>query len=743
MVPPELLDDGTPYPLPLEDWLETAQSLKQADFEALEYEEDSRHHLGKPLMLPADRIGFHGSGWLTRGLAVWPARPGDVAVGALTDRVVQQKWIAQAWLALTSSAVVLASVLSFSAAVVLATRPVPEPLEPPPPPAPQPALSVCSADYQEFVEEFRCQIHHLATRGDDGGSTPICGDKNSAGKWRDSGEDLQAAYCGLLDREVDAWTADLARGDRTNFAWFAASQACFNVLGYPFPYQLRELLPRKADGTLDETAAGTGRLVGSPHNFLEHDELGIQPLMDLVGELKAACDTYRDRSEASVDGAVFATHVGAPLADVPSQDRGGAALRRTALSAAMIGVSADAQVCFRRGMGRGLDASRYEAMCADTADRFDLKFADSKMWSKLGGPVPEAGPVSVIERYSASRYQAKAKTTDLWSCHLSLQSFDEIIGDQRGMWEIGIPIPQDYNVAGSGVRTQLSLDATLRAIRDEGKDSGICWKVVNKRLSSYSPVHPLLADLDPEGWPSVEQQLCGQICASRYAIRKSINDGSWVTRDEDLDQCVTTLPGPPNDDGVGSLDRLRLPWNEVRRGEWIEPDISRVCAYNVIAQNLMPPVEGGFVIQERAPKEFAGETFSGSRIVGGDQGLAARYVPGMAFGRMDSVTSAAACGHVATQCLTGVMLEVTGNPEVERYRWLDSWRRRVESLSQLKRTELAEVDPWCVGIKDYLVPAREIAQFDTPCVSGVEDARSKVEAAIRLLETGIPTGGGE
>lgn len=776
MVPPEMFEDGRNDLLPMESWIEEALRLTDADVEALDLEDDRRHHCGKPLALPGGRVGFHASGWLTRGLGVWPARPADIVVGGLTDRVVQQKWIAQARLALSSSVVVLTSVLAFSAVVQAMTRPVAEPLEPPPPPAAQPAMSVCSADYQEFVDEFRCQIAELARRGDQGPVTPICGDKGSSTGRLASSVDLQADYCGLLDRALDGWTADLGRGDRAAFAEFAASQACFNVLGHPYPYQLRQRLDVKGEEWLSNTNA-----------FLKDDNLGILPLSQLVTELKTACDTYRERSESLVEGAVFASHIGGPV-DLTGGGNDAGRLRQLAVSRSVVGMSNDVQVCFNKGVRDGLVATHYQGMCTDEPDMKDrrylgvvgeVKAADGTepgkeaprrgkvMWAELNGDVPSSIIAEVVDRYAAARFawDGPGKSSfrvpplkalalplpDLWACHVGLLSGDATATLSRiglpstnlyGMWEIRAPIPLVYDVSGrGGANNQLTLDSTLRAIADAGLDAGTCWRVVAKRVSNYKPVHPLLSELLPEGWPSEEQQLCGQVCASRYNLRRSLNDSDWVTRDTDLSQCVLRQPGPPEDGGGGGLDRLRLPWNDPRRGEWVEPDPEQVCAFNVVAQDLMPPMEGGYVVQERPGKEFAGETYAGSRIVGGDLGLAARYVQGLAFGRMDAVTSAAACGHVATQCFTGLMLEVTGDPTIERYRWLEQWRRKIESLAQLRRPELAEDDPWCVGIKDYLIPQPQTAQFDTPCVSGVEEARSHTEAAFRILETGVPVGG--
>ncbi len=740
MIAPDALDDGSNRVVPLDDWIDAAIVAMTEDEHGNVYtgQEGERHRLGAPLGLFHDRIGFHSSAWLTRTLAIWPARPSDIEAASLTDRVVQQQWIAQAWLALTSSVVVLFTVLGFSGAVNVATAPRPQSLQPPPPPAAQPAMSVCSADYQEYVDELRCQIQALASvSGESPPTSPVCGDQvgngsRLLGRTPATPDDLQATYCALLDRERDKWTADLGRGDRANFAALAASQACFNVLGHPFPYRLR-------------AADGDERLLGDPSKFLAHEELSIQPLRELVAELGLACEGYRERVEAVVEGAVYATHVGSPLDEDPAREQDAAKLRRALLFPALANTKADGQRCFKHGMSFGLDGGQYYRMCGDLganqADKFEDTLQTSKIWTKLGGAEGFVPTVSLVDRYAAARFaNPKSDRAPLWACHLALDLGEPfVLGARMGLWDIPIPTPEAYDIRGTGVKNQLTLDATLRS----GTDAGVCWSVVSKRLSAYSPVHPLLSDLEPDGWPSVEQRLCGQVCAARYGVRRSIVDAQWVTRDLDLAQCVSGVRGPENDQGFGRLDRLRLPWNEVRGGEWVEPTQDQVCAFNLIAQDLLPPLEGGYVVQGVAAKEFAGETVAGSRIAGGELGLAARYVKGLAFGRRDAVSSISACGHVATQCFTSVLLEVTGDKDIERYRWKDAWLRKVEEMADARRSELAEKNPWCVGIQDYLIPEREIAQFDTPCVTGVAAAREKLELVMGLLENDtVPAPGG-
>jgi hypothetical protein len=732
LVPPDLLDpDASTAAIPLGTWFERALALKPIEFSDVERSGGDRHHLGAPLQLADGRVGFASSAWLTRGLSIWPARPSDITIGTLTDRVVQQRWIQQARLALMSSTAVLLFVLSFSYIVVLATMPQPATMVLPPEPARQPALSVCSAAYPEFIEEFRCQIAHLASSEDNGGSVPVCRDKSSratGGK----GIDLQATYCALRDRERDGRMAVISASEGANAAHFAASQACFNVLGHPYPYYLHDI---KAGGFSKD---GGGRAIGNPVAFLEDDALRIDPLKELVDELDEICDGYAERIASVVEGAIFATHIGAPYTSTRANESDPARLRRELFGIASVGMTDNNRACFQRGMSEGLSGTQLSTLCSDEPDAFVNKNQEKPIWVELGGEM-DPDTASVVLRYAKHRFpKTNPKTDELWSCHLALASDQLMVaGDRTGRWEIPVPVPSDYRVQGAGVTMQLTFDAFWWATEGSTDPKfGHCWPVVRKRLSGYRPVHPLLSELNPEGWPSEEQQLCGQICAAKYALKRSVNDSAWYTRDSDLAACLLLdSAGPDFDEGIGKLDLLRMPWNDDPQ-DWKTPDPAHVCAFNVIAQDLMPPIEGGYVVQERAGKEYAGETVAGSRIAGGTDGLAARYVTGL--GRLESVTSAAACGNVATQCFTGLFLEVSGDSSVERYRWLDNWRRKVEDLKQLKRIEFTSRYPWCVGIRDYLVPERESAQFDTPCVAGVEEARLNAEQAFALLaiETG-------
>ncbi len=740
IVPPALLDEGGQRLAPMDAWLTTVGSLSTKEIESAEPANDV-HQLGQPLLLLGDRMAFPMSGWLTKSLGWWPMRPSDLAVGKLTDRVVQSLWISQMRTAIVSSLMVLTTVLGFSLAIQKLAEPKPKPMDPPPPPAVQPAMSFCSEDHQQFIDEFRCQIAHMSTAAADAEWVPVCGDKGSTTLTATTTEDLQAAYCGLLDRGEDGWVAALGE-KRFNFADVAAAQACFNVLGHPYPYKLTAL------------GAPTGRLMSDPSRFLEDDKDGVEPLKELTRKLKEACASYRGRVEHRVEGAIFATHVGAPLGDKPETEPEPARLRRLLLEVGMVGVAADNRACFEVGMKEGLAGNRFSAYCSPTgeADKKDSTYDDMKIWSKLGGE-PSINDQTLVGRYVHARfgYLAPKSAPDLWKCHLALNDVLPLPSSvPPAEWDFPLPVPNRYNSAGSGPRRQVQLDAILTAVR-AGADAGTCWAAVQRRLSAYVPVHPLVTPVEADGWPSDEQQLCGQICAARYGVKRSANAAQWVTPESDLDICLSPEPpGETPDLGGGKLDQLRVPWNYTRKG-WIKPTPSQICAFNLISQDLYPPaVEAGFIVGGRSPKQFGGETVSGSRIVGGPEGLAALAADGMTRGGAGSRFSVGACGQVATMCFSSVMMRVLGNEDLdgdgnadrkERYEWLEVWSQEVERLVKVRRDEVADVQPWCAVIHEYLAPEREAAQFDTPCQQGVETARNNVEAVIKAMAADISSEG--
>ncbi len=734
LVPPGVFSRATRAPsVALDDWLGLAAGISDADAQQALTDTPV---LGPPLVLPGGRAGFAQAGWLTRALDLWPARPIEIVPGALSDRVVRTKWVGQVARALASMAAVLTMVGGLAVGVRIAAEPNPQPSQKPPAPAPQPAMSVCSADHQKFVDELRCQISRLSQTGETFPDDPWCGDDGSGESTTVSNEDLQAAWCGLLDRSLDGWEGNRVEREATyNFGELAAAQACFNVLGHPYPYA-------------QPLARGGGMLVADPSRFLDDEALSIASLRELTTTLEKACKTYRARAESRVEGAVFATHVGAPF---NREDRfaGGqkesssAALRRLMVSVAAQGQSGDAVRCFDEGVHEGLSSDRYAGLCGDV-DRVDEDLGATKIWKKLGGETP-AGGQGVLARYVSSRFGLGGETpntkvsTDvaLWQCHLTLTgAIPSGVGRAvPTLWDLTLPVPATYSQSG-GVQRQLQLDAALGAF-EQGLDAGICWEVVRKRLISYSPVHPLLASLDPEGWPSEEQQLCGQVCATVFRVATSLSEETWVTPDADLAMCYDN--DPPVEGarlGRGSFDELRVPWHGLPATGWRTPSAAQVCAFNLVAQNYFPAGDEGFLVGGKSPVQWAGETTTGSRIAGGADGLAADSIGGMMRSNSGSGWSVGRCGHVATQCFASVAMETMGDPKTERYEWLLKWSTEVERLANDKPIKVAEAQPWCAPIQPYLSLQREMAQFDAPCRQGVNTARANMERAIRQFAQG-------
>ncbi len=735
LIPPALLSQAPRAPsVLLEDWLALVAGTNDQD--AQQALEDTPA-LGPPLQLPGGRAGFPQAGWLTRTLDLWPQRAAEIIPGALSDRVVQTKWIGQVVRAFASMAAVLTLVGGLAVGVRIAAEPNPQPSQKPPTPAAQPAMSVCSADHQKFVEELRCQVARLSSTGETFPDDPWCGDDGSQESTTVSNEDLQAAWCGLLDRSQDGWEGNRVEREATyNFGHLAAAQACFNVLGHPYPYA-------------QPLGRGGGMLVADPERFLTDEALSIASLRDLVGTLEKACKTYRTRTESRVEGAVFASHIGAPY-NRDDRFAGGqressaASLRRLMVGVAAQGQSGDSVRCFEEGVHAGLAADRYAGLCGEV-DRTDEDLTEKKIWKKMGGDVPASGQ-GLLARYVNARFglggeiqNPKVKTdAPLWQCHLTLNGVMPMSTGRAvsTRWDLTLPVPSTYSLNGGGVQRQLQLDAALLSF-EEGLNAGVCWEVVRKRIIGYEPVHPLLADLDPEGWPSEEQQLCGQVCATIFRVATTPEEERWVTRDLDLAMCYDNDPPIEGvSSGRGSFDELRVPWHGLPATGWRTPEASQVCAFNLVAQNYFPEGEAGFLVGGKSPVQWAGETTTGSRIAGGADGLAADAIAGMMRSSSGSGWSVGRCGHVATQCFSSVALGIMGDPKTERYEWLLKWSTEIERLANDKPLKVAEAQPWCAPIQPYLSLQREMAQFDAPCRQGVNTARTNMERAIRQFAQG-------
>lgn len=688
VVPPEVLALHGDAQVPVSEWLEVAAQPLRVSPNA------GAHALGPPLDLPG-RVGYPIAGWLTRTLEVWPSQPSALRPGELSDRDVRSPWLNQVKASVFYTMATVVPLLLLSVGLRLLAQPHPQQPATLTEPSAHPAISVCSEDAQQFIAELRCQVDARAR----GVQTPVCRDLGAESYVQPldlASSDLQAAFCGLYDRDNPVEIG----GKRYDAATVAAAQACFNVLGQPDAYRLS---PGQAD----------------PEKLTSDPDLYIRPLQDVLSQLGGACTTYRERLEERVAGAIFATHIGAPDGDSE------ASRLRASLASLAVYPGSDAARCFAAGMERGVSAPVFSGLCG-ADDALDKALDEQKSWKMLKG----SGTTSALtDRYTQARFPGEA-SSDLWQCHQSLTGRASGPAVFASLWELGVPRARRYETVGL-VRSQLVLDDALRTAQG-GRDLGACWRVVTRRLSAYTPVHPLIAATDAS-WPSAEQQVCGQICAARYQLRPEPDH--WVTPSSDLGMCMKPEPPAPADFGSGVFDRLRLPWNYAPRQEWRDPSAAEICAFHLIAQDYMPPGDDGFLVGGVAAPLWAGATETGSLLAGGQRGLATQGAENLsAVGRSHSAN---ACGHVAAQCFTAIMLETMGESKVRPYEWSREWSRRVGSiLSSRSREVVSETaqSPWCSLIKPYMSPDNSLpeGQIDYPCARGVEDARQDV---ARVLAT--------
>ncbi|MED5373152.1 MAG: hypothetical protein VX899_19190 [Myxococcota bacterium] len=733
----------------------------------------SAHGWGSPLDLPGGRVAFPITGWLTRDLGIWPPLPEDVLAGTLTERDVSNPVRQKVMLALSLTAGNLLLILLLAVTVAWLAEPTPQATTPPPALAPQPALSLCSADHAAFVNEFRCQIRRMADGADP--SDPDCGDSGpSAGP---SFDDLQASYCGLLDRQQDGqagnypWLPPNDADRKYNYAQLAAAQACFNVLDKPFAYE------QKWDYDLALESP-----VADPDRFLKDKALGIQPLMALMKDLDQACETYRSRVEFTIEGAAVATHVGSPMAEDPeAKESESAALRRAIVTASTADLPEKMASCFRYGASEGVSGQRYEELCGEV-DLRDSYFNGLKAWQALAGDPDQER--DLVSRYATARFgeDGMGGAPEVWQCHEKLTTGEPSYQSELSLWDQYAPVITGSGYDPSGrraVKTQLAFDAVYRDIdENQAAGPGVCWELIEKRAVAYQPVHPLLAELDDSAWVSSEQQLCAQVCAARYNVKSSESQDSWVTRDGDLGACLRrdpTDPGAAPRSRRGSTDRLLLPWNQSRgrwmadtednpkvercagnkpgawmpypysegaRGAgndevWICPTAAQVCAFNLIAQNYMPPGEAGYLVGSRSPRSWAGETSTSSQIAGGypGRGLASTAADNLSsYGRSRSKNT---CGHAAVQCFTGMMLQTMGREGSARYEWREAWSLSIDDLAATPLRQVAqEYGPWCAVVHPYMSPGGNLpeGQIDYPCAMGVDEALRTVEATLAEYE---------
>ena len=174
----------------------------------------------------------------------------------MNPRNVGSRALAQFKKAASISVTVLMSIVLLSLVVRVATTPQFQDVPPAKPIIPQPALSLCSAEHEKFMEEFRCQIRAYALNLNT--DKPFCGDKGSVSGvdfLTNSGlvgdfADLQPLYCGIRDRKQDAWVWGKEGKGGYSFGELAAAKACFNVLGHPWQYQSKKMYQSKEGRSL-------------------------------------------------------------------------------------------------------------------------------------------------------------------------------------------------------------------------------------------------------------------------------------------------------------------------------------------------------------------------------------------------------------------------------------------------------------------------------------------------------------
>ena len=778
--PLELAPATATQPAPLEDWLAAAQRPVVSRDEApiQDPARQHRHHLGGPLALPESRVGFASSGWLTRGLATWPATPGDLTVGALRDRDVGARWKAQVQQVLASTLGVVFVTLSVALVVYALSRPAEGEAEEGVLPQPQPALSVCSPSDAQFINELRCQVEVLAAGG--AADAAACADKASIAEVPATPGDLQAAWCGLRDRDQDAWVAVIRSGDKSKevpWADLAAARACFNVLGKPYRYGFN----------LDPSAtASTGR-VADPELLLLDEALKIQGLVSVVAELDQTCDQLRPRLLRQTQGAILASHVGEPTPLGVQAADGPRALRTLVAGAAMGGMSQSESACFAHGMQYGVlegwaegagpgnsPPMRYADLCrratppvdrlerppvADPAAAGQMAsqlagasgapapsddFEATRMsWAKLGGAVPADGP-PLVTRYMEARFSLGRKIPaegdgPTWACHADLAT--GIPGATQvalGAWEVPVGQPSTYRLRTGSVSQQLAFDAALQQIDAAPGSLGGCWGIVKDLTLTYPRVHPLLGPPE-QPWPSVEQQVCGQACAAAYHLRPLPEGATWVTPLEDLRLCLDG-GAPRGDEGLRRLDRLQLPWNPKQGGGWQPARASELCAFHVLAQGYLPPA---VVVGEVPSQLWAGTGERNSQLAGGPDGTAQRAA--LALNSVGKARSINSCGHVAAQCFVSGMLDVMGQDRLRAYEWAQAWDRDVVALvNPDKRTEASsrqsvmQTSPWCGLVQPFVSRDGRLpeGQLDYPCAYGVEETRTQVFNSIRAIASG-------
>ncbi len=567
-------------------------------------------------------------------------------------------------------------------------------------------MGLCTADSAPFRSALRCQVAQISRRST---LDPDCGGD-------DGTQNLQADMCGLLDREKDgALVSPLGTldGPLRDAGELALSQACFKMLGSPPSYAL--------------DSEGPGSRWGDPDRLLR-GENALSALADLTSQIEAACTDSTARLRAEVQGAVLATHVGAQTPAEPAR------LRAAAVST----VSGDLPDALRPCLEGGSQAAQLAVDYGDICEPSDASRA--RAFAILEGQRPD--DTSLADRYLRARYgelSRAAPKDGLWSCHLSLSGArpQRLPDSAPGAWGALVPIPAVYG-ARVGAQSELILDAALVGI-NSGQDLGVCWRTLDELLADFPLVHPLLGELDAEGWPVEAQQLCGQVC--RAAFGPDRVDTPRLTPSADLEACLSRRDPT---DAAPTFPPLALPWSGQTRavppasspGRWISPSAAQICGFHVLAQggldlgrkDWLPAGLTGPGWAGEFPADVAAGTPAG--VAGSPDGEAATAARQFQGTSADPRAGEMECGAVALQCFTELAFQVAGAGSPTR--WPERWSGEVLRLARQDPAITAEDAPWCGLIHPYLAPKAITEELDATCRMGVEAARAGIADALTL-----------
>ena len=370
-----------------------------------------------------------------------------------------------------------------------------------------PTISFCSASNPAFVEAVHCWTDRFAGGIEDLESSacdqrPGADPDLSAEVARTAREEIsaegRAAFCGLAHRLEGSQQG--ARADEV------LAEACFQVLGRPEQYA-------------DPARLRAGRPAALVSSFLSDDRLRIQELAEVRQDLRDDCDQCESASLERVrDRAVLAwldasMRPGMPVSSIDAAELDRCTARNPLWRA-------------RRRDGDSESSKKQDKAYAAAFpyDRYTrLRF--------LGSTGSKPAEWSCYDHSESSRYSSMAQPPAPLGLAARLVTPRNLSPP---------PLPAD-DLGKLGVRSQLGLhmllDGELQGSGARAAGAIACASLVQKELSTYSSVHPLLI----EGDGSVPD-LCGQVCAGYFRVAQV--DKPWETAKEDLKLCVTGRVDP-------------------------------------------------------------------------------------------------------------------------------------------------------------------------------------------------------